>query len=218
MPTCAGPDWGADMTPHLTLPQVMWLVGTAIVVGALLVLIVYGFHKAIRRGLRQEEPKPAASRVSDNAQFMVATLQGVITDLKEQQRKTDEIYRTTEQRATETAWLLETVAQEMGEGLIVFTRDGFVRLANPALRELLALDTWSRRRYPEVFGPESSLAGLVQACLEAGKVTCNARLEFLTARGEVRVLAVSVLPLRASSRETAGAMCLLRAWPVNPAS
>ena len=206
------------MSPHPTLPQIMWLVATAIVVGALLVLIVYGFHKAIRRALRQEELKPAASRVSDNAQFMVATLQGVITDLKEQQRKRDEIYRTTEQRATETGRLLETVAQEMGEGLIVFTRDGFVRLANPALRELLALDTWSRRRYPEVFGPESPLAGLVQACLEAGKVTRSARLEFLTARGEVRVLAVSVLPLQASNRETAGAMCLLRAWPVNPAS
>jgi PAS domain S-box-containing protein len=191
----------------------MWLLGTATVLGVLLVVVAYVFHKAVRHALREEEPRPAASRVSDDAPLIVATLQGVIANLKEQQRKAGDIYRATEQRATETTRLLETVAEEMEEGLIVFSRDGLIRLANPAARKLLTLDTESRRRYPEVFGPESELAALVRACLEGEKVTRGARVELRTAGGEVRVLSVSVMPFRGSSSETAGAMCLLRAWP-----
>jgi PAS domain-containing protein len=54
--------------------------------------------------------------------------------------------------------LSKAILLEIPWGVMVFDRQGFVTHANPAVRTLLGIDTWSRRRYAEIFGPQSAIA------------------------------------------------------------
>jgi len=198
------------MTLHLTFSQVTFLVGTAVAIGVILVLIVYGLHKALHRQLQDVELKPATPRAQDNAAFALATLQGVIASLKEQLQKMEEAQRVAEQRAERNARLTEAIVQETDQGLMAIDRDGFIQMANPALRRLLQVDTWSRRRFPAILGPESKLAAAIQEVLQSGEAQRWETLEHQTPGGQSRSLAASILPLRGLNGEIAGAICVLK--------
>lgn len=198
------------MTPHLTFSQVTLLGGTAVVIGFVLILIVYGFHKALRRPTRADEFKPRSPRADDDAAFTLATLQGVIATLKQQQKELQELQRATDLRAQQSVRTMEAILQAMDEGVIVFTRNGFIRHANPAIRGFLGVDTWSRRRYPEVLEACAGLAEAVRVCLETGEATRQKRFEVRTVTGEMREVTVSVLPLQTGDGAIDGVACLVQ--------
>ena len=197
------------MRPHLTFGQLTILVGTAVAVAALLILIIYALRKALRSDMRSE----AATRTppaSDSPAFALATMQGVIASLKQELRKLEDARRQTEQEAEKNLRLLEVLAGALDEALVVFSREGFIRLINPPARAMLGADTWSRRRYSEILPPESALAGFLRDCLENGKAVRLERMEWPLQNGERRVLLVSVLPLQTRRGSIEGALCLLR--------
>lgn len=206
------------MKPHFTFSQLTFLIAAAVALGAVVILIVYALHRAIQRQRAEGELKSAAPRAGGDAAFVLATTQGVIADLKKQQKETQELYRAAARRADEYAQRLEAIAQEIGEGLLVFDREGFVSLTNSAARTLLEIDTWSRRKYPEVLGPESPLTHLIRACFQTGTTTRPERIAHRTERGEARFLLVSVRALRARSGDINGVVCLLRAGAEAPPS
>jgi PAS domain-containing protein len=187
-----------------------FLVGTAVAVGALLVLLVLGLHKAFERQRQGIKPAPATPRAEDATAFGLAALQGVIASLKEQQQELQERCRAAEVRAEMKARTMETILQETDQGVTVFDREGFLSVANPAARALLGVDTWSRRRYPEVLGPESQMTGLVRGCLERGTSARQETVKYHTPRDGVISLAVSVLPLQGRNAEIETAVCLFR--------
>ena len=196
------------MKPHFTLSQLTYLVGTAVVVGALLVAIFYIFHKAVRQRLREGGSTLPTPRTADQTAFLMATFQGVISSLKEQLNKEQDLHRASAQRAQDQESLMEIILQESAQGLVVFDREGFLSKSNKLARDFLGPDTWARRRYPEVLGPDSKLGGLVSACLETGQATRDAKVEVRSAGGAARSLAVSVLPLLTREGEVNGALCL----------
>jgi PAS domain-containing protein len=198
------------MTPHLSLSQLTFLVGVVLATAAVIILISYFFHRAIRQGPGGAGPTEAPLLIQDDTSFALAAMQGVISSLNQGRKRTQESLQATQQRAEETLRKLEVIAQEMEQGLLVFDRQGFISLANPAARSLLLVDTWSRRRYPEILGPESRLAGLIAACLGAGTATKNEMIEHPTSSGERRALTVSVIPLQDRNGTVEGVVCLVR--------
>ncbi len=197
------------MRQHLSISQITFLVAAALVVGGLLVFLFYLIHKMFRQGREKEDFSPKSPRVEDDSSFAMAAMQGVIARMKEQEKELEELRRDAERRAHESARLSENVIREMPNGLIVFDRQGFLSTANPAVRRMLGVDVWSRRRFPEILGRESRLAALVQECLEKGAAAAQATIEEKTATGDLRLLGVSVAPLHSASGEIDGAVCLL---------
>ncbi len=197
------------MASHLTPLQLRLLFGGALVFLAFVVLILYALHKIFQSRREPDEEKPSRPRLDNESSFAVTTMQGVIARMKEQEKELTELRRTAEQRAKESARLSENILREMPSGLMVFNREGFITLANPAVRALLEVDTWSRRRFPEILGRESPLARCIQECLETGKTRTRETIEYVTSSGETRVLGMSLSPFHAESGEIEGAVCLL---------
>ena len=197
------------MTPHLSLSQLSFLVGVVLAVGVVIILIVYFFHRVVREGLGKKDSTESAVRVDDQTAFALAAMQGLIGSMKEEQKKTLHSLHAAQELAEDALRKLEVVAQEMEQGLIIFDRQGFIRMANPAIRVMLQIDTWSRRRYPEVLGRDSKLTEMVEDCLKTGRLTRNGSVEYQTARGEARPLSVSVAPLQTQTGSIEGAVCLV---------
>src|SRR5947207_563370 len=198
------------MGHHLTPLEARLLLASAFLVFLLVVgLVFYFMHKLFKQSRETTDFGPKTPRAEDETGFAMAAMQGVITRMKAQGRELSELRRQAEQRAKESARLSENIIREMPSGVLVFDRSGFITTANPAVRAMLGVDIWSRRRYPEILGPASALAGLIRECLESGKTVTRETVEYRTAQGENRVLGMSLSPFHGSASEIEGAVCLL---------
>lgn len=175
---------------------------------ALMVVALYAVHKMFRRG-RESEPTPSpAALPSKDAEIMV----GAVQQMTQKVKLLDEQVENLTQAArvyTEQARIHQEIFKEMPVGLIVFDSDGFLAHANPAARTLLGIDSYARRRYPEVFGPDSPLVSLVTDCLERGTVSRSRAIGFPLLAGEPRTLSVTVAPVPNPSGGNLAAFCLL---------
>ncbi|MBZ5514968.1 MAG: PAS domain-containing protein [Acidobacteriia bacterium] len=185
-------------------------LGGALVIIGLTVFIVYILHKAFQQQRQPESLGPMPPRAQDATGFALASLQGVITRMKAREREMEALLREAEQRADSSTRRLEAVVRELAVGLFVVSREGFVTLANPTARELLAIDTWSRRRYPEILGTEAALTHHLKASLESGASLHAENVEYRLPNGEVVLLEVSLSPYHGRSGQIEGAVCFLR--------
>lgn len=199
----------SDMIQQLSPSQLTLLLGGTLLVTMLLAVLVYAVFKMAKERRKDADLKPATPQAGNESALVVSALQGLVSKLKAEEKNLTELLRDAEQRAQAGKILLDALLQEIGAGAVVFNREGFLALSNSAARPLLGIDTWSRRRYPEILGAESALAGLVRECLEEGRTFKRTRLEFRTPQGELRSLDVSVTPLRSSSGQIESALCLL---------
>lgn len=206
------------MTSHLSFLQLTFLVGGAVVVALVLIVAIYALHKSFRGTLKPDDFKLPRVRVEDETAFTLATMQAVIAQLKDEQKTTQEKLVAPEQRAEENARKIALLAQEMDQGLMVFDRQGFLTQANAPARELLGPDTWSRRRYAELFQSIPKLAQLVRTCLETGAETRKETVEGQTGDESTRAMVVSVLPMRDRNGKTEAVACLLRGVSSTPTS
>jgi PAS domain-containing protein len=201
------------MIRHLTFSQLTLLVGVAFAVAGVLIVLLYVLHKTVRRQLHEEGLKAPAPRAENSQAFALATLQGVIASVREEQKKTANLLRVSELRAEESARKAELIAREIEEGLVIFDGQGFISLANPASHALLEIDIWSRRRYQEVLGAGSELARRVESCLTNGTVTRGEALDYQTPGGRTLRLIVTIVPLTrqlTGGEEILGAVCLVK--------
>jgi PAS domain-containing protein len=198
------------MNPHLNLPQLMMLLGGAVLVITVLILAAYLFQRTISRTLNPEESKTAKVRVDDEAAFTLATVKAVLTRLKTDQKVTQEKLVAAERRAEENACKFELLAREIDFGLMVFDAEGFITFSNPLVRKVLAVDTWSRRRYGEIFHDNPALSGLVGECFETGAETRKKTIEFQGDDKSRRRVEVSVLPTRNRSGALEVVACVFR--------
>jgi PAS domain-containing protein len=199
------------MARHFTLPQITLLVGVALGVAALLVLVVYLIHRAVRDHRRGLEFKPSPPRTDNEPAFVAATVQALIAELKSRQTVLEERSRDAERRARSSARTLEAMARAFPQGLIVVSAEGYLTQANAPARELLQLDVWSHRRFTELLG-DSPLAEAIRECLVSGKMQARENIEHQTSSGARLALAVRVEPIEAQGGTTEGAACLL--WPL----
>lgn len=198
------------MNPHLSSHHMMLLFSGALLVICILLLAGHLLGKSMSRTRIPQEPKPPAVRLENEAAFTLATVKGVVTQLKTEQKATQEKLLAAERRADENARKFELLAREIDYGLMIFDAQGFVTFSNPLVRKLLAVDTWSRRRYGEIFRGFAALSQLIGECFEMGTETRKRTVELQGADGSTRRVEVSVLP----TRDTSGAMefvaCMFR--------
>jgi PAS domain-containing protein len=184
------------MNPHLNSQHLILLFGGAVLVFGVLLLGVYLLQKSIGRTLKPEEPKPEKLRVKDEAAFTLATVKEVITQLKAEQKVTQEKLAVAERRAEENTRKFDLLGREINFGLIIFDAEGFITFSNPQVRKVLAVDTWSRRRYVEIFHDMPALTETIAACFETGTEARKKIFEFQGWSESKTDVEVSVLPTR----------------------
>ncbi len=197
------------MARHLSLAQLTLLVGLILAAAGILVLGAYALHKTLTKARRPDSLEPKTPRTDNEAGFTFATLQGVIANLKAEQKELARQHRAEQRHAEESARLNEIITREMPTGLMVFDRKGFLVQANPAVRALLEIDSWSRRRYPEILGVQSPLTACIRKGLEEGRSTLWELLEVQTRRGGPRLLKVFLSQLSSQNGEINGVVCLI---------
>ena len=180
----------------------MLLIGVAVAVISVVFLRVYMLQKSLSRTLKPEESKLPKVRVEDEAAFTLATVKAVIAQLKAEQKTTQEKLVVAERRAEENARKFELLAREIDDGLMIFDAEGFITFSNPPVRRILAVDTWSRRRYGEIFHDIPDLSKLIGECVETGTETRKRTIEFQGSDGSTPRVEVSVL----TTRDPFGAM------------
>jgi PAS domain-containing protein len=191
------------MVEQLSNPHTLFLlVGGAALVGAVLTLAVYLLQRSFSRPVKSDKQRPPKVRVEDEAAFTLATIKSVVTELKTDQKALQEELAVAQRNAEETSRKFELIAREIEQGLIVFNPQGYISFSNPLVRKMLVIDTWSRRRYSEIFHEIPALSDLIRASLESGAEVRKTSIEIQLPDGKVRRIEASVLP----TRDRAGAM------------
>ncbi len=198
------------MHHHWTISQLTLLVGTALTVAAVLILLFYILHKAVRRQRARVDFKAKSPRAENEPAFVAAAVQGVIADLKASQKNLETRLRSAEEQSRISQRTLEILARDIEECLIVINHEGFITRANGPARELLRADLWSKRPYAEILGRDSALCALIQQCVESGRALKQEVKVGLPDRAEAATLEASVAPLQLSGGLVEGVVCLLR--------
>jgi len=189
--------------------QITLLLGAGLVIVGLTAFLLYVIHKAFRQQRHPEDFRPTSPKSGDESSILLASMQGVLSRMKARERELEALLREAEQHADSSTRTLEAVVRDLTVGLLILTRDGFLALANPVAREFLGVDTWSRRRYPEILGAESPLALQLRSALEGGASLRTEAVEYRTPNGIVLLLEVTLSPFYGRSGQVEGAVCLL---------
>lgn len=193
--------------------QHLWMLAGALGAGllALLVFVLVLMRKVFQSS--REEPKEkleGSGPGTENASaFMAASMQGVIRQLRDQEKELERLHKIEKERAEQTERLSEEVTRNMPAGLVVVNAVGIISTSNPAAEQVLGICGLGFRRYSEVLARESALTKLIADCLTTGKVFRREEVEHLTPAGESRHLGVTISPIRKGEGNISGAICLL---------
>src|SRR5258708_3234721 len=193
--------------------QHVWMVaaGLGIVLLAIMGLVVYvqrKFYQSTREEHRKECKTSAPSTENPSA-FMTASMQGVIQQLREQEKELERLHRIEKERAEQTERLSEEVTRNMPAGLLVVNATGIISSSNPAAEQVLGIRGVGFRRYSEALGASSELTRLIAECLSTGKIFRREEVKHIPPAGDTRHLGVTISPIRRGEGKISGAICLL---------
>src|SRR5580700_4663888 len=193
--------------------QLVWEIAAGAAVGILAVVGIIFF--LLRRFFQSTQESHRADvmmappRPENPSAFMAASMQGVIRQLRDQEKELERLHKIERERAEHTERLSEEVTRNMPAGLVVVNATGIISSANPAAEQVLGIRALGFRRYTEVLGETSELSGLVAQCLENGKIFRREEVHHLAPGGENRRLGVTISPIRRGEGKINGAICLL---------
>lgn len=198
---------GGSGTPHI------WEILAALGIGVLAVagVVVYLLRKFFQSSKEGQEEKIAASapRTENASAFMAASMQGVIQQLREQEKELERLHKIEKERAEQTERLSEEVTRNMPAGLLVVNATGIISSSNPAAEQVLGIRGLGFRRYSEALGQHSELTKLVAECLETGRIFRREEVEHVPPAGDPRHLGVTISPIRRNQGKISGVICLL---------
>ncbi len=193
--------------------QHLWMVaaGLGIALLAILGLVAFLLRKFFQRTREQhgEEIGTSAPRTENPSAFMAASMQGVIQQLREQEKELERLHRIEKERAEQTERLSEEVTRNMPAGLLVVNATGIISSSNPAAEQVLGIRGLGFRRYSEALGTSSKLTRLVAECLSTGAIFRREEVEHVPPAGDTRHLGVTISPIRRDQGKISGAICLL---------
>jgi len=193
--------------------QHVWMVaaGLGIVLLAIMGVVVYLLRKFFQstREEHKKEFKASAPSTENPSAFMAASTQGVIQQLREQEKELERLHRLERERAEQTERLSEEVTRNMPAGLLVVNATGLISSSNPAAEEVLGIRGMGFRRYSEALGASSDLTRLIGECLSTGTIFRREEVEHLPPAGDSRHLGVTISPIRRGEGKISGAICLL---------
>src|SRR6266704_1072975 len=197
----------ANNTQHL------WMIAAGLGVGFLAVagLVVFLMRRSFRsrRDEQKEEFKASGPGTENPSAFMAASMQGVIQQLREQEKELERLHRIEKERAEQTERLSEEVTRNMPAGLLVVNATGIISSSNPAAEQVLGIRGLGFRRYSEALGASSEMTKLVAECLTSGRIFRREVVEHIPPAGDTRRLGVTISPIRRGEGKISGAICLL---------
>src|SRR5947209_16265543 len=193
--------------------QHLWEIAAGLGLGLLAItgLIVYLMRKSFqsRREEYHGESGESGPGTENASAFMAASMQGVIQQLREQEKELERLHKIERERAEQTERLSEEVTRNMPAGLVVVNATGIISSSNPAAEQALGIRGLGFRRYSEALGQNSALTQLVAECLETGRIFRREEVEYVPPAGETRHLGVTISPIRRSEGKISGVICLL---------
>jgi PAS domain S-box-containing protein len=189
--------------------EIAAILGVALLgVTSLVVYLLRKFFQSTKEVQNQQMGTSAPSTENASA-FMTASMQGVIQQLREQEKELERLHKIERERAEQTERLSEEVTRNMPAGLVVVNATGIISSSNPAAEHVLGIRGLGFRRYSEVLGQDSALTKLVAECLETGRIFRRAEVEHLPPSGDTRHLGVTISPIRRGEGKISGVICLL---------
>ncbi|MGC1486103.1 MAG: ATP-binding protein [Candidatus Acidiferrum sp.] len=193
--------------------QRVWEIAIGMAAGILAVVgiiffLLRRFFQSTRESHR-ENISTAAPRTENPSAFMTASMQGVIRQLRDQEKELERLHKIERERAEHTERLSEEVTRNMPAGLVVVNATGIISSANPAAEQVLGIRALGFRRYSEVLGEKSDLTRLVGECLANGSIFRREQVEHEAPGGESRLLGVTISPIRRGAEKINGAICLI---------
>ncbi len=193
--------------------QHVWEIIAGLGIAALAVagVAVYLLRKFFQSSKEEQQEKIAAGapRTENASAFMAASMQGVIQQLREQEKELERLHKIEKERAEQTERLSEEVTRNMPAGVVEVNATGILSTANPAAEEALGIRGLGFRRYSEALGENSQLTKLVGICLETGRIFRREEVEHVPPAGDTRHLGVTISPIRRGEGEISGVICLL---------
>jgi PAS domain S-box-containing protein len=193
--------------------QHLWTIAAALGIALLAILgvIVFLLRKWIQgtREQHEEEVGTSAPRTANPSAFMTASMQGVIQQLREQEKELERLHRVEKERAEQTEQLSEEVTRNMPSGLLIVNATGIISTSNPAAEQVLGIHGLGFRRYSEALRVSSRLTSLISECLETGKIFRREEVEHVPPAGDTRRLGVTISPIRRGQGKISGVICLL---------
>src|SRR5260221_435398 len=193
--------------------QQLWMIAEGLGVAFLVVpmLVVFLVRRSFRnrREGQREESAMSAPRTANPSAFMTASMQGVIQQLRDQEKELERLHRIERERAEQTERLSEEVTRNMPAGLVVVNATGIISSSNPAAEQALGIRGLGFRRYSEALGTDSDLTKLIAECLAAGKIFRREEVGHMPPAGDTRRLGVTISPIRRGEGKISGAICLL---------
>ena len=193
--------------------QHLWVIAAALGIGLLAItgLVVFVMRKIFQstREGQQESLGTSAPRTENPSAFMTASMQGVIQQLREQEKELERLHKSEKERAEQTERLSEEVTRNMPAGLLLVNATGIISTSNPAAEHVLGIRGLGFRRYSEALGASSELTKLVAECLTTGKIFRREEVEHIPPAGDTRHLGVTISPIRRGEGKISGAICLL---------
>src|SRR5713226_8927551 len=190
--------------------QHLWMIAAGLGIGFLVIagLVVFLMRKSfrIRREEQKEEFTTSAPRTANPSAFMTASMQGVIQQLREQEKELERLHKIEKERAEQTERLSEEVTRNMPAGLLVVNATGIISSSNPAAEQVLGIRGLAFRRYSEALGASTDLTKLIDECLSSGKIFRREEVEHLPPAGDARHLGVTISPIRRGEGKISGAI------------
>ena len=203
--------WGVLQSGSGT--QHLWEVIAGLGIGVLAVvwLVVYLLRKFFQSSKQEQVEKVAAGvpRTENASAFMAASMQGVIQQLREQEKELERLHKIEKERAEQTERLSEEVTRNMPAGLVVVNATGIISSSNPAAEQVLGIRGLGFRRYSEALGQDSELTRFVAECLQTGKIFRREEVEHVPPAGDARHLGVTISPIQRGEGKISGVICLL---------
>jgi len=193
--------------------QHLWMIAAALGVGFLAVtgLVVFLMRKSFqsRREEQKDDFKTSGPGTENPSAFMAASMQGVIQQLRVQEKELERLHRIERERAEQTERLSEEVTRNMPAGLLVVNATGIISSSNPAAEQALGIRGLGFRRYSEALGASSGMSRLIAECLANGTIFRREQVEHVPPAGDTRHLGVTISPIQRGEGKISGAICLL---------
>jgi len=141
-------------------------IGAALSILAVVGIVFFLLRKFFQstQESQQADVSMAPPRTENPSAFVTASMQGVIRQLRDQEKELERLHKIERERAEHTERLSEEVTRNMPAGLVVVNATGIISSANPAAEQVLGIQTLGFRRYSEVLGEKSELTRLVGEC------------------------------------------------------
>ncbi len=177
-------------------------------------LIYRTFRQAARDagGLKEKVPR------TDNPAFVMATFQGVIKQMREQEKELERLHQLERQRAEESQQLAATIMRNMATGLVMLNSRGIITECNPAAKIVLGHQLLVGRSYRETFWPDYHAGGTeppppgmlsLEDCLKTGSTVRRMQMTYRAPNSQNMVLGIGFSPIRAADGTIGGAILLL---------